>query len=75
MGQAAQGDHVWCVSLELQMLFNKELSAYAGAKGTVRFPLDKPIPMGLITKIVEHKIKENLAKEKLKAAAKAKSIK
>lgn len=55
--------------------FEKELSAYAGAKGTVRFPLDKPIPMGLITKLVKHRIKENLAKEKLKALAKAKSKK
>ena len=55
--------------------FNKELSAYAGAKGTVRFPLDKPIPVGLITKIVKHRVKENLAKENLKAAAKAKSKK
>ena len=55
--------------------FAKELSVYAGAKGTVRFPLNKPIPMGLITKIVKHRIKENLAKEKLKAAAKAKGRK
>ena len=55
--------------------FAKELSAYAGAKGTVRFPLDKPIPMRLITKIVKHRIKENLAKEDLKALAKAKGKK
>ena len=55
--------------------FAKELSAYAGAKGTVRFPLDKPIPMALIRKIVKHRIKENLAKENLKAATKAKSKK
>lgn len=55
--------------------FSKELSAYAGAKGTVRFPLDKPIPMGLITKIVKHRIKDNLAKEELKAAAKPKGKK
>ena len=55
--------------------FAKELSAYGGAKGTVRFPLDKPIPMALIRKIVKHRIKENLAKENLKAATKAKSKK
>jgi len=38
--------------------FNKELSAYAFAKGSVRFPLDKPLPLSLITKIVKFRVKE-----------------
>ena len=36
--------------------FKKELSAYAGAKGSVQFPLDKPIPYGLISKIVKFRV-------------------
>jgi uncharacterized protein YdhG (YjbR/CyaY superfamily) len=48
--------------------FKKELSAYKGAKGSVQFPLDKPIPYGLIEKIVTFRVKENLER----AAAKGK---
>jgi uncharacterized protein YdhG (YjbR/CyaY superfamily) len=48
--------------------FQKELAVYQGAKGSVRFPLDKPIPYGLISKIVKFRVKENLES----AAAKAK---
>ncbi len=51
--------------------FKKELSVYEMSKGTVQFPLDKPIPFGLITRIVKFRVKENAEKEKLKAATKA----
>ena len=44
--------------------FKKELSVYKGAKGSVQFPLDKPLPLGLICKIVKFRMKENLEKEK-----------
>jgi uncharacterized protein YdhG (YjbR/CyaY superfamily) len=44
--------------------FKKELSAYEGAKGSVQFPLAKPIPFDLISKIVEFRVKENLKKVK-----------
>ena len=40
--------------------FKKELSAYEGAKGSAKFPLDKPIPYDLITKIVKFRVKENM---------------
>jgi uncharacterized protein YdhG (YjbR/CyaY superfamily) len=40
--------------------FKKALSVYEGAKSTVRFPLDKPIPFGLISKIVKFRVKKNL---------------
>jgi uncharacterized protein YdhG (YjbR/CyaY superfamily) len=40
--------------------FKKELSVYEGAKGSVRFPLDKPIPFSLVSKIVKFRVKENL---------------
>ena len=44
--------------------FKKELSIYQGAKGSVRFPLDKPIPYDLISQIVKFRVKENLRKAK-----------
>ncbi len=47
-------------------LFKEELSAYKGGKGTVQFPLDKPMPFNLITRIVKFRIKENEAKAKKK---------
>lgn len=50
--------------------FKKELAAYKGGKGTVQFPLDKPLPLTLITKMVKFRAKENLAKEKIKSAKK-----
>ena len=44
----------------------KELSKYKGGKGTVQFPLKKPIPVSLIKKIVKYRIKENSAMIKKK---------
>jgi uncharacterized protein YdhG (YjbR/CyaY superfamily) len=40
----------------------KAASAYAGEKGNLRFPLDEPIPYGLIERIVKLRVKQNLAK-------------
>ena len=40
--------------------FKNEKSRYEGPKGNLRFPLDKPIPYSLITKIVKLRMKENL---------------
>jgi uncharacterized protein YdhG (YjbR/CyaY superfamily) len=42
--------------------FKRELSRYVGGKGSVRFPLDEPIPYGLIARIVRFRVKENLQK-------------
>ncbi len=50
--------------------FEKELSVYKQGKGSVQFPLDQPIPYGLITKIVKFRVKENLAKAKAKGKRK-----
>ena len=50
--------------------FKKELSAYEGAKGSVQFPLDKPIPYGLISTIVKFRAKENLERAAAKKAKK-----
>lgn len=50
--------------------FKKELSVYKQGKGSIQFPLDKPIPYGLITKIVKYRVKENMAKAKAKGKQK-----
>ncbi|MHB8567730.1 MAG: iron chaperone [Nitrososphaerales archaeon] len=42
--------------------FKKELSKYKGGKGTIQFPLEKPIPYDLVKKIVIFRRKENLEK-------------
>jgi uncharacterized protein YdhG (YjbR/CyaY superfamily) len=39
--------------------FKKELSPYKGAKGSVQFPIDKPVPYDLVKKIVLFRVKEN----------------
>ncbi len=44
--------------------FQKELSAYERSKGTVRFPIDKPLPYGLISQIVKFRMKQNEEKKK-----------
>ena len=51
--------------------FQKELSVYKGAKGSVQFPLDKPLPLALITRIVKFRVKENLAKAREKELKKS----
>jgi uncharacterized protein YdhG (YjbR/CyaY superfamily) len=38
--------------------FKDELSGYHNAKGSVQFPLDKPVPFSLIRKIVKFRVKE-----------------
>lgn len=43
--------------------FKKELAAYQGAKGSVKFPLNKPIPYDLIKKIAEFRAQEITAKK------------
>ena len=40
----------------------KELADYNVSKGTLQFPLDKPLPIGLITRIVKFRMKENSEK-------------
>jgi uncharacterized protein YdhG (YjbR/CyaY superfamily) len=42
--------------------FAKELSIYKQGKGSVQFPIDKPMPIALIQKIVAFRVKENLKK-------------
>jgi uncharacterized protein YdhG (YjbR/CyaY superfamily) len=44
--------------------FKKELSPYKGGKGSVQFPIEKPIPYDLVKKIVIFRMKENQKKKK-----------
>lgn len=48
--------------------FKQELSEYKGAKGSVQFPINMPLPLELISKIVKFRVAENLkrAEDKLK---------
>ena len=48
----------------------KAVSPYAGEKGNLRFPLDRPIPCGLIERIVKHRVKQNSAKAAAKTRKK-----
>jgi uncharacterized protein YdhG (YjbR/CyaY superfamily) len=43
--------------------FEKELSAYKGAKGSVQFPIDQPMPLDIITAITKFRVAQNLAKK------------
>jgi uncharacterized protein YdhG (YjbR/CyaY superfamily) len=42
--------------------FADELSKYKQGKGSVQFPLDKPLPLELVSRIVKFRIKENAEK-------------
>jgi len=50
--------------------FKNELSIYEGAKGSVRFPIDKPMSLKLISKIVKFRVAENLNKAQIKSSKK-----
>jgi len=41
--------------------FEKDVSRYKNSKGAVQFPIDKPLPLALIKKIVKYRVKENMA--------------
>jgi len=55
--------------------FKKELAAYKGGKGTVQFPLDKPVPLDLVKRIVQFRIKANEKKAAAKKPVKTKKNK
>ena len=52
--------------------FEKQLAQYQSSKGAVQFPTDEPMPLGLITKIVQFRVRENLGKEKAGKQTKSK---
>jgi len=48
--------------------FKQELSVYKSSKGSVKFPLDKPLPLDLISNIVRFRVAENLKKAEEKTS-------
>ena len=50
--------------------FKKDITAYKVSKGTVQFPLDQPMPLGLITKIVKYRVTQSQAKAVSKTSIK-----
>jgi uncharacterized protein YdhG (YjbR/CyaY superfamily) len=46
--------------------FKEEVTGYMTSRGTIQFPLDKPIPFDLVKQIVQFRKTENLAKQKKK---------
>ncbi|EPG65846.1 hypothetical protein EHQ61_14650 [Leptospira wolffii] len=50
-------------------VFQEELKGFKNSKGTVQFPIEKPLPLGLIGKIVKFRVKENFESGKRRAKA------
>ena len=44
--------------------FKKEVAQYEAGKGSLQFPIDQPLPLALVTKIVKFRVKQNLEKSK-----------
>jgi uncharacterized protein YdhG (YjbR/CyaY superfamily) len=47
-------------------VFKEKLAKYKSAKGSVQFPLEKPLPIELIAEIVKYRVTENMENAKLK---------
>lgn len=54
--------------------FKKELSGYKTGKGSVQFPLTEPLPLDLIKRIVQFRVKENESKALKKIPASHKKL-
>jgi uncharacterized protein YdhG (YjbR/CyaY superfamily) len=68
---AAYKNHIGLYALPTgHQAFKTGLSVYKTGKGSVQFPLDKPLPLSLIKKIVKFRVKENIERVNLKAAVK-----
>jgi len=58
---AAFKDHIGFYPRESAIeAFKEKLTGYEVSKGTIRFPIDKPIPLDLIKEIVKFRVRENL---------------
>jgi uncharacterized protein YdhG (YjbR/CyaY superfamily) len=50
----------------LEKAFKKEMAKYGVSKGTIKFPTDEPLPLDIISKMVQFRVKENKEKEAAK---------
>ena len=61
---AVHTEHIGLYAMPSAIIaFKKELIDYKKSKGTIQFPLDKPIPYDLTKKIVRYRVKENLKRK------------
>ncbi|MGZ8538808.1 MAG: iron chaperone [Flavisolibacter sp.] len=69
---AAWKEHIgfYGASSTLVEKFKKELSGYELSKGTIKLPLNQPLPLALVAKIVKFRAKENLEKSAAKSLKK-----
>lgn len=44
--------------------FKKDIAKYKSSKGAIQFPIDKKLPLGLVSKIVKFRVKESLINKK-----------
>ncbi|MBS1598914.1 MAG: DUF1801 domain-containing protein [Bacteroidetes bacterium] len=71
---AARKEHIGVYSrASVIEAFKNELSGYEISQGTIKFPLDKPIPVDLIRRIIKFKVSENAQKIELKKVRKKSS--
>jgi uncharacterized protein YdhG (YjbR/CyaY superfamily) len=75
VGFAAFKNHYSLFPMSLQLMdeMKNELKKYDTTKGSIHFPLDKPLPVALVKKIVKERIKENEARIKNKRNGSRKS--
>ena len=61
---AAWQEHIgfYGTSSSLLDTFKNELVPYKQSKGTIQFPLNEPLPLSLITKMIHYRVKENQQK-------------
>lgn len=62
---AAQKQHIGLYAMPSAIVrFKNELKSFGVSKGTIRFPLDKPLPLPLIRKIIKFRVSENRSRIK-----------
>lgn len=66
VGYAAFADHCSLFPMNPAVIeaFRDELKNYSTSKGTIQFPLDKPLPAALVKKIVKTRVAENKRKKR-----------
>jgi uncharacterized protein YdhG (YjbR/CyaY superfamily) len=70
---AAYKNHIGVYPVPNDQSFEKDFAAYkTSGKGAIQFPLDKPMPLDLVTRIVQFNMKRNEAKSVKKKATKTK---
>jgi uncharacterized protein YdhG (YjbR/CyaY superfamily) len=69
VGFAAFSNHcsLFPMSLSVMEVFKNELRDFDTSKGTIRFPVDKPLPAALVKKLVKARIAENEHKQQSKS--------